>query len=227
MALPYAPCRTTDPGSPVMQPLDWNTPLVEGLVLLAKETSGDFARACDVAAEAFGRESLFSGATQLIAEIVASTLEGLMGDGTPPMQRTAPAGTQRTSAVPPARPPPARPPPAAPIAAGPSASGQLAPPSPAAAPVASPAMSPVMSPKVPVKSEFGSFAPRRSTSAMDEESSGAEDIEILEAKARLSKIKYDLACEELAFSKLQRQKKQSDLKRLRGHGGSAEDALYL
>jgi hypothetical protein len=62
---------------------------------------------------------------------------------------------------------------------------------------------------------------------MAEESSGAEDIDILEAKARLSKIKYDLACEELAFSKLQRQKKQRDLERLRGHGGSAEDALYL
>jgi hypothetical protein len=222
MALPYAPCRTTDPGSPVMQPLDSNTPLVEGLVLLAGETSRDFARACDVAAEAFGRESLFSGATQLTAEIVASALEGLMGDGTPPMQRTAPAGTQRTSAVPTTRAPPA-----APIAAGPSASDQLAPPSPAASPVASPAMSPVMSPKVPVKAEFGSFAPRRSTSAMAEESSGAEDIDILEAKARLSKIKYDLACEELAFSKLQRQKKQRDLERLRGHGGSAEDALYL
>ena len=62
---------------------------------------------------------------------------------------------------------------------------------------------------------------------MDEESSDAEDIEILEAKARLCKIQHDLAREELAFAKIQRQKKQRDLERLRGHGGSAEDALYL
>lgn len=220
MDLPYAPRRTTDPGSPVMQPLDWNTPLVEGLVLLARETNGNFEHAWHVATEAFECEYLFSGATQLNAEIVACALARMRDDGVPSPQRTVSAGTQRTTAAPAPAPAPAP-------TAGPSASGRRAPPSPAASPVASPAMSPVMSPKVPVKTEFGSFAPRRSNSAMDEEYSGAEDIDILEAKARLSKIKYDLACEELAFSKLQRQKKQRDLERLRGHGGSAEDALYL
>lgn len=80
MSFPYAPRRTTDSGQPVMEPLMWNTPLLEALVLLARATSGDFARACDVATEAFERERLFSGATQLNAEIVASAVGGLWGD---------------------------------------------------------------------------------------------------------------------------------------------------
>jgi hypothetical protein len=164
---------------------------------------------------------LFSGSTQLTADIVASALGGLRGDVTPPSQqlkRAMPGGTQRAAAI--SRPS------AAPVStstAGPSASGQRAPPSPSA----SPALSPAMSPKAPIKTEFGSFTPRRSTSAMDDESSGAEDIDILEAKARLQKIKYDLAREKVEFSKVLREKRQRELERLRGHGGSVEDALYL
>ena len=88
-------------------------------------------------------------------------------------------------------------------------------------------MSPAMSPKAPIKTEFGSFTPRRPTSAVDDESSGAEDIDILEAKARLQKIKYDLAREKLEFFKILREKRQRELERLRGHGGSVEDALCL
>jgi hypothetical protein len=88
-------------------------------------------------------------------------------------------------------------------------------------------MSPAISPKVAVKTEFGSFGPRRSTSALDEESSGAEDIDILEAKARLRKKEYELACERVAVSKLQRQKRQRDLEKLRGLGSSIEDAVCL
>ena len=57
--------------------------------------------------------------------------------------------------------------------------------------------------------------------------SGAEDIEYLEAKARLQKIKYDLAREKLEFFKILREKRQRELERLRGHGGSVEDALCL
>ena len=226
MTLPHAPRRTKDPEQPVMHPLDWNTPLIESLVLLARATSGDFARACDVVTEAFERESLFNGATQLLAEIVESALAGLRGDGlTPPpqQQRTVPTRTQRAAVVPRATAPAPPPTPTA----GPSASGQRAPPSPAASPVVSPAMSPAMSPKVPVKTELGSFAPRRSTSAMDEESAGADDIDILEAKARLRKIEYELACERVAVSKLLSEKRQREVERLREHGGSVEDALYL
>ena len=224
MALPHAPRRTTDPEQPVMVPLDWNTPLLEGLVLLARATNGDFARACEVASEAFERESLFSGATQLNAEIVASALEGMRGDdGSTPSQRAIPGGTQRVAAVPPPSAAVPVPAPTAAITAGPSASGQRAPPSPSA----SPAMSPAISPKVAVKTEFGSFGPRRSTSALDEESSGAEDIDILEAKARLRKKEYELACERVAVSKLQRQKRQRDLEKLRGLGSSIEDAVCL
>jgi hypothetical protein len=194
-------------------------------VLLARATSGDFARACDVVTEAFERESLFNGATQLLAEIVESALAGLRGDGTlPPPQRTVPAGAQRAAVVVPRATAPAPPPTPT---AGPSASGQRAPPSPAASPVASPAMSPAMSPKVPVKTEFETSAPRRSTSAMNGECSGADDIDILEAKARLRKIEYDLACERVAVSKLLSEKRQREVERLRGHGGSAEDALCL
>jgi hypothetical protein len=195
-------------------------------VLLARATSGDFARACDVVTEAFERESLFNGATQLLAEIVESALAGLRGDGmTPPpqQQRTVPTRTQRAAVVPRATAPAPPPTPTA----GPSASGQRAPPSPAASPVVSPAMSPAMSPKVPVKTELGSFAPRRSTSAMDEESAGADDIDILEAKARLRKIEYELACERVAVSKLLSEKRQREVERLREHGSSAEDALCL
>ena len=84
-----------------------------------------------------------------------------------------------------------------------------------------------MSPKAPIKTEFESSTPRRSTSAMDDESSGAEDIEYLEAKARLQKIKLDLALEKLEFFKILREKRQRELERLRGHGGSVEDALCL
>jgi hypothetical protein len=227
MTLPHAPRRTKDPEQPVMHPLDWNTPLIESLVLLAKETSGDFARACDVATEAFEHESLFNGATQLLAEIVASALDGLRGDGTPPIQRTVPAGTQRAVVVPRAAAAAAAPAPPPTPTAGSSASGQRAPPSPDASPVASPAMSPAMSPKVPAKTELGSFAPRRSTSAMEVESSDAEDIDILEAKARLRKIEYDLARERVAVSKLLNEKRQREVERLRGHGSSFEDALCL
>jgi hypothetical protein len=63
-------------------------------------------------------------------------------------------------------------------------------------------MSPTTSPKAIVKTEFESFGPQRSTSALDEESSGAEDIDILEGKARLRKLEYDLALERVAFSSL-------------------------
>jgi hypothetical protein len=224
MSLPFAPRRTTDPGQPIMQPLDWNAPLLDGLVLLARETKGDFARACEVAKDAYENDRLFSGSTQLTADIVASALGGLRGDGTPPSQqlkRATPGGTQRAAAVP--RPAAAAAPAPPASTAGPSASGQRAPPSPSA----SPALSPAMSPKAPIKTEFGSFTPRRSTSAMDDESSGAEDIDILEAKARLQKIKYDLARKKVEFSKILREKRQRELERLRGHGGSVEDALYL
>ena len=84
-----------------------------------------------------------------------------------------------------------------------------------------------MSPKAPIKTEFGSSTPRRSTSAMDDESSGAEDIEYLEAKARLQKIKLDLALEKLEFFKLEHKMRQRDLERLRRHGGFVEDALCV
>jgi hypothetical protein len=205
MALPFAPCRTTGPEQGIMQPLDWNTLLIEALVLLARATKGDFAAACEVAREAFEKESLFSGATQLNAEIVASALR-LREDGVgsqPSQHALVPGGTQRADVV------------AVPPIAGPSASGQRAPPYPA------------MSANVPVKTEFGNFGPRRSTSALDEESSGAEDIDILEAKARLQKIEYELACEKVVVSKLEREKRQRGLERLRGHGISIEDALCL
>jgi hypothetical protein len=209
MALPFAPCRTTGPEQGVMQPLDWNTLLVEALVLLARATRGDFVSACEVAREAFEKESLFSGATQLNAEIVASALERLREDGVgsqASQRAVVPGGMQRADAV-------------VPPIAGPSASGQHAPPSLSA--------SPAMSPTVPIKTESGNFGPRRSTSALDEVSSGAEDIDILEAKVRLRKIEYELACEKVAFSELRRKKSQRGLERLRGHGSSAEDALYF
>jgi hypothetical protein len=205
MALPFAPCRTTGPEQGIMQPLDWNTLLIEALVLLARATKGDFAAACEVAREAFEKESLFSGAMQLNAEIVAGALR-LREDGVgsqPSQHALVPGGTQRADVV------------AVPPIAGPSASGQRAPPYPA------------MSANVPVKTEFGNFGPRRSTSALDEESSGAEDIDILEAKARLQKIEYELACEKVVVSKLEREKRQRGLERLRGHGISIEDALCL
>ena len=224
MSLPFAPRRTTDPGQPIMQPLDWNAPLLDGLVLLARETKGDFARACEVAKDAYENDRLFSGSTQLTADIVASALGGLRGDGTPPSQqlkRATPGGTQRAAAVP--RPAAAAAPAPPASTAGPSASGQRAPPSPSA----SPALSPAMSPKAPIKTEFGSSTPRRSTSAMDDESSGAEDIEYLEAKARLQKIKLDLALEKLEFFKLEHKMRQRDLERLRRHGGFVEDALCV
>jgi len=212
MDLPSAPRRTTDFGRPIMAPLDWNIPLLQALVQLAEVTKGDFVRACAAATEAYQHESLFNGATQLNAEIVAVAVGGLRGGG---LQRASamPSGTPRPVAV------------TTTAAPAPSAGSQRAPPSPAATPVASPAVSPKVS--VKIESQTQSFGPRRSTFALDEESSGAEDIDILEAKARLRKIEYDLACERVRVSKLERKKRQGDVERMRLHGGSAEDALCL
>lgn len=70
MDLPFAPRRTTDPGHPVIKPLDWNNPLLEALVDLALLTPRQFERACTAAKEAFETESLFNGATQLTSEFV-------------------------------------------------------------------------------------------------------------------------------------------------------------
>jgi hypothetical protein len=90
----------------------------------------------------------------------------------------------------------------APGAGGPSASGQRAPPSPSA----SPAMSPAMSPTVPVKTKFGNFGPQRSAFALDEESSGAKNIDLLKANARLWKAGYRLARERVVVFELKHKK---------------------
>lgn len=76
MTFPYAPRRATEPGQPIMQPLDWNSGLLEAVAQLTLTTRGDFAKACKFAKDAFDRSSP-KGTKQLTAKVLFGAISTL------------------------------------------------------------------------------------------------------------------------------------------------------
>jgi len=74
MRLPHAPRIASKQDRPIINPLDWNTKLLEAVARLADVTKGDFSRACVIANNAFEEVGRPGGAKQLTAEILMNAL---------------------------------------------------------------------------------------------------------------------------------------------------------
>lgn len=104
MTFPYAPRRTTEPGQPILEPLDWNSGLLEAVAQLALRTKGDFAKACKFAKDAFDRSSP-KGTKQLTAKVLLSSIaeqengSGQEGAGTTLTQQHASETLQGSNGV--------------------------------------------------------------------------------------------------------------------------------
>lgn len=219
MTFPYAPRRTV-----VLQPLDWNSALLEALAQLALVTKGDFAKGCDFARDALERSSI-KGTKQITAKILLSAIAqqetASGGSDASPHQLVGSSSDRRdarskTLSVQPPNPP-------SPTVHSPDTTGQ-APPSPAASPVAAPALPSANA----IKSE-PTDATAQHDIAMQFGSQSSVTEERLDLESRAKILSYQLATVREQMKMNERRKRDRERKAARTGrlGGSASQPLVL
>lgn len=189
---------------------------------LAKATDGDFARGCVVAREAFEREDLSGGRTQLTHEAVVAATGRLNGN---PVRSASSVGVQSVAGASPvshaASPHSFT---AVPTAPSLRVTQPVAP----LSPVASNPASPIMK----VEAELPTGQPGVSggdseISSSQEEYQHASTVRMMQLLVSEQQIKLDMALQKQADAAHRRLRKERNAARLRLHGDSAEDALEL
>lgn len=247
MRLPHVPRIVSKQDQPVINPLNWNTKLLEAVAMLADATKGNFSNACVFADSAFEEIGRPGGAKQLTAEILLSKLFP-QNPGSESAQASTDSTSVQQSASGHHQSAPSGAPTETPTIEGRQSTGNIAvsrqipsrpslvvklpvntqsPPLPATSPVTT-----CPSPPAPtIKSEHVvPIMVQEGLGDSDGESSGSEDRHNLESRRKI--LEHELAIVKLRLEIDDRKKKKKEERdrkaaKARQPGGSAEKALLV